>query len=130
MSTPPNHRPPDPSDGSGAPKAPAQISAAAFVEVAASPEFSELTSRFRRFAFPMTAAFLIWYFAYVLASVYAKEFMTQPFLGMQHFNLGHFLGLLQFVTTFLITWLYLRQARTRLDPLATSIREKLEGDAR
>lgn len=130
MSTPHNHQPTAPHDGPGTEKAAAQISAAAFVEVAESPEFCELTSRFRRFAFPMTAAFLIWYFAYVLASVYAKDFMTQPFLGMQHFNLGHFLGLLQFATTFFITWLYLRQARTRLDPLATKIREKLEGDAR
>lgn len=130
MSTPPSNPPTDPPERADAHGGPAQIPAAAFVEVAKSPEFEELQRRFRNFAFPMTAAFLVWYFAYVLMSVYAKEFMTQPFLGMQYFNVGHFLGLLQFVTTFFITWLYLRQARTRLDPLATQIREKLEGDAR
>lgn len=129
MSTPPNNTQKDPSQddaGHGG----QQIPAEAFVEVAASPEFHELQRRFRAFAFPMTAAFLVWYFAYVLASVYAKEFMTQSFLGLQYFNVGHFLGLLQFVTTFLITWLYLRQAKRRLDPLATQIREQLEGVAR
>ena len=50
--------------------------------------------------------------------------------GEKRHGIGHFLGLMQFVTTFLITWLYLRQAKTRLDPLATQIREQLEGDAR
>ncbi|QIK73059.1 DUF485 domain-containing protein [Propioniciclava coleopterorum] len=130
MSTPPSNPPTDPPERADAHGASSEIPAAAFVEVAQSPEFEELQRRFRNFAFPMTAAFLVWYFAYVLMSVYAKDFMTQSFLGMQYFNVGHFLGLLQFVTTFLITWLYLRQAKTRLDPLATQIREKLEGDAR
>jgi len=37
---------------------------------------------------------------------------------------------MQFVTTFLITWLYIRHAGKNLDPLAASLREKLEGDAR
>ncbi len=129
MSTPPSNTPSDPPKEHAA-HGGAEIPGEAFVEVAASPEFRELQRRFRNFAFPMTAAFLVWYFAYVLASVYAKDFMTQPFLGMQYFNIGHFLGLMQFVTTFLITWLYLRQAKTRLDPLATQIREQLEGDAR
>jgi uncharacterized membrane protein (DUF485 family) len=36
-------------------------------------------------------------------------------------------GLLQFVSTALITWLYVRHANTKLDPLATEIREDLEG---
>ncbi len=128
MSTPPSNQP-DPPQGTDA-RGTGEIPAAAFVEVAQSPEFHELERRFRNFAFPMTAAFLIWYFGYVLMSVFAKGFMSQPFLGMQYFNMGHFLGLLQFVTTFLITWLYLRHARTKLDPLATQIREQLEGEAR
>lgn len=107
-----------------------KISEEAFIEVQNSEEFDRLRKTFRGFAFPMTIAFLVWYFAYVLASVYAKAFMSQPFLGMTHFNLGHFLGLMQFVTTFVITWLYLRHARTKVDPIATSIRERLEGAAR
>ena len=99
-------------------------------EMSQSPQFKELQRRFRTFAFPMTAAFLIWYFAYVLMSVYARDFMSTPLAGMQYFNIGHLLGLLQFVTTFGITWLYLRQAKTRLDPLANEIRDQLEGGAR
>jgi uncharacterized membrane protein (DUF485 family) len=103
-------------------------SASAFQQVQASPEFAELRSRFRRFAFPMTAAFLVWYFAYVLLSTYAESFMNIRMFG--NVSLGILLGLLQFVTTFLITWLYIRHANKNLDPLAASLRDKLEGDAR
>ena len=37
------------------------------------------------------------------------------------------LGLAQFVTTFLITWLYVRHANRNLDPLAGQLRDELEG---
>lgn len=107
---------------------PAPLSASAFQEVQASAEFSELRSRFRRFAFPMTAAFLVWYFAYVVLSTYAESFMNTRVFG--NVSLGIVLGLLQFVTTFLITWLYIRHANKNLDPIATKLREKLEGSAR
>ena len=103
-------------------------SASAFQEVQASPEFAELRSKFRRFAFPMTAAFLVWYFAYVLLSTYAESFMNIRVFG--NVSLGILLGLMQFVTTFLITWLYIRHANKNLDPLAAALRDKLEGDAR
>lgn len=107
---------------------PTPLSASAFQEVQASAEFIELRSRFRRFAFPMTAAFLIWYFAYVLLSTYAESFMNIRVFG--NVSLGILLGLLQFLTTFIITWVYIRHANKNLDPLATKLREKLEGGAR
>jgi uncharacterized membrane protein (DUF485 family) len=107
---------------------PASPSASAFQDVQVSPEFVELRSRFRRFAFPMTAAFLVWYFVYVLLSTYAESFMNIRVFG--NVSLGILLGLMQFATTFLITWLYIRHANKNLDPLAASLREKLEGGAR
>ena len=99
------------------------------MEVKSSAEFETLRRTFRRFAFPMTAAFLLWYFAYVLLSVYAKDFMSTPVLG-ENFNLGHLLGLFQFLTTFAITWLYIKHANDKVDPLAGEIRTRLEGGAR
>lgn len=121
---PPSHNP-LPALGGG--QAKPKISEQAFIEVQESEEFDQLRKTFRGFAFPMTIAFLIWYFAYVLASVYAKDFMSQPFLGLPHFNLGHFLGLMQFVSTFVITALYIRHANSKLDPISSRIRERLEG---
>ena len=98
----------------------------AFIEVQASPEFIELKRRFRNFAFPLTALFLAWYFGYVLLSVYAKPLMSSN-VGLGNVNLGHVLGLLQFATTFFITWLYLRHMRRHIDPIASELRAKLEG---
>lgn len=101
-----------------------QPTRAEFVEAARSPEFAELRTNFRKFAFPMTVAFLVWYFLFVLMSVYAAEFMSIKVFG--NINIGLLFGLLQFVTTFLLTWLYIRHANRKLDPIATRIRTRLE----
>ena len=42
-------------------------------------------------------------------------------------TIGLLLGLLQFVTTFLITWMYIRHANKNLDPIASKLRAELEG---
>jgi uncharacterized membrane protein (DUF485 family) len=97
----------------------------AYVKAQVSPQFQELRKRYRGFSFPMTVAFLVWYFAFVLMSVFAPEWMAEPVWG--NVNRGIVFGLLQFVSTGLITWLYVRHANKKLDPLATEIREELEG---
>lgn len=93
-------------------------------EVQAGPEFTELRRRLRRFVFPMTAAFLVWYLVFVLLADYAPEFMSQRVAG--NITLGLVLGLGQFASTFLITFLYVRHADRRIDPLADRIRHDLE----
>ena len=97
-----------------------------YVEVQQSEDFSLLRRSFRGFAIPMTIAFLVWYFAYVLLSTYAEGLMATPLLG--NLNLGIVLGLSQFVMTFLITWLYIRLANKSLDPISARLRDQLEGD--
>ena len=92
-----------------------------------SPEFQELRSRLRRFVFPMTAFFLIWYATYVLLGAFAHDFMAIKVIG--NVNVGLLLGLGQFVTTFVITGLYVRFANKELDPRAEAIRSKLESEA-
>jgi uncharacterized membrane protein (DUF485 family) len=96
--------------------------------VHASPDFAELRRRLRGFVFPMTALFLLWYVLYVLLADYAHGFMTTKVVG--NINVGLVLGLLQFVSTFVITGLYVRFANRRLDPPAQKIREQVEGMAR
>jgi uncharacterized membrane protein (DUF485 family) len=90
----------------------------------ASPEFVELKQRFRRFAFPMTVAFLAWYLLYVLLSTYAPDLMSTRVFG--NVNLGIVLGLAQFVTTFVITHLYVAHANKRTDPISDEMRNRLE----
>lgn len=90
-----------------------------------SAEFTELRRRLRGFVFPMTVAFLAWYLLYVLLSDYAHDFMSTKVVG--NINIGLVFGLLQFVSTFLITSLYVRHANRKLDPVAEKIRGDIEG---
>lgn len=95
-----------------------------YVEVARTPEFDALRRALRRFVFPVSAAFLVWYALYVLLSAYARDFMSTKVVG--HINIALIFGLLQFVSTFLIAWLYARYADRRVDPLADELRAKIE----
>ena len=98
-----------------------------YLAVQASPEFQELRNRLRRFVFPMSALFMIWYFVYVLLGAFAHDFMAITLWG--NVNVGLLIGLGQFVSTFIITGLYVRFANRELDPRAEAIRAELEGEA-
>jgi uncharacterized membrane protein (DUF485 family) len=93
----------------------------------ADPRFRELRRRFRNFVFPMTVAFLSWYLLYVLLSAFGRGFMDTKVVG--NLNVAFFFGLLQFVSTFVIAWVYSRFADRRLDPLGAELRTELEGGA-
>ncbi|MFN8226867.1 MAG: DUF485 domain-containing protein [Mycobacterium sp.] len=101
---------------------------AQFLATQASPEFQELRTRLRRFVFPMTAFFLLWYGLYVLLGAFAHDFMAAKVFG--NVNVGLLIGLGQFLSTFVITGLYVRFANRELDPRAAAIRAQLEGDVR
>jgi uncharacterized membrane protein (DUF485 family) len=95
-------------------------------KVQASPEFRELRRRLRVFVFPVSALFLLWYLLYVLLADYATGFMSTKLFG--NINVGLVFGLLQFVSTFVITGFYVRYANRKLDPLADKLRHDIEGD--
>jgi uncharacterized membrane protein (DUF485 family) len=94
------------------------------LEVQASSDFQELRRRFRGWVFPMTVVFLSWYLLYVVASGWARDFLGQQVWG--NINVAYIFGLLQFVSTFLIAWLYERHMNRRVDPLADQIAKEIE----
>lgn len=96
-----------------------------YVSVQQSPEFVGLRRTLRGFVFPMTIAFIVWYALYVVLSAYARDFMGTKVVG--NINIALIFGLLQFVTTFLIAWLYARFASRKLDPVADAIRARMTG---
>lgn len=96
-----------------------------YLKAQASPEFAELRAKFRGWVFPVTVAFLTWYLLYIVMSAWATDFMSQTVVG--NINVAFVFGLLQFVTTFLITWLYMRHMNRHVDPLADVIQRDLEG---
>ena len=108
--------PPEPTGSGGEPD---------WERIDAEPEFQELKRRLRSFVFPMTGLFLAWYLLYVLMASYAPAFMAIKLVG--NINVGLVFGLLQFVSTGLITFLYIRFADRRLDPLVADLRTEVEG---
>jgi uncharacterized membrane protein (DUF485 family) len=97
------------------------------IDAQRSADFIQLKKRFRAFVFPMTLVFLGWYLLYVIASGWARDFMGHKLLG--NINVGYIFGLLQFVSTFLIAWLYERHMDNTVDPIAARVRDGLEGRA-
>lgn len=91
-----------------------------------SKEFHELRRRLASFVLPISAAFLLWYVLYVLLATYAHDFMSHKLFG--NINVALVLGLGQFVTTFAITWAYVRFANRTIDPMATDLRQSIEAD--
>jgi uncharacterized membrane protein (DUF485 family) len=84
-------------------------------------EFQELRRRYRGFAFPATVAFLVWYLLFVIMSNWATGFMSIKLVG--NINVALVFGLLQFLTTFVLAWLYSRYSTAKLDPLARQLDE-------
>ncbi len=95
-----------------------------YERIARTPEFSELRRRYRAFAIPATVAFLVWYLLYVVMSMFASGFMGTRIVG--NINVALIFGLLQFVTTFLLAWLYSRYSARHLDPLARDLTDDFE----
>lgn len=95
-----------------------------WADMQASAEFQELKRRFRRFAFPLTVAFLLWYFLYVALTAFAREWVSTPVIG--NINIAFILGVLQFVTTFVIMWQYERYSSNKLDALSDELRDKAD----
>ncbi|TDC32345.1 DUF485 domain-containing protein [Micromonospora sp. 15K316] len=103
--------------------APAASTPDRYLAVQRSDEFAGLRRALRGFVFPMTVAFFLWYALYVILSAYARDFMGTKLFG--NINVALIFGLLQFVSTFLIAWLYSRHADRKIDPVADRIRDEI-----
>ena len=81
-----------------------------YEEMQASPEFKALRNRWRRYIFLMSGLFLAWFLVYVLLADFAPSVVNAR-IGGTNFTVGLLLGLLQFVSTFVITVLYVAVRR-------------------
>ena len=69
---------------------------------------------------------MAWYITYVICNNWARDFMNTRVIG--HVNVAVVFGLLQFLSTFVIAYLYSRHANRSLDPLATKLRNRFENE--
>jgi uncharacterized membrane protein (DUF485 family) len=98
----------------------AAAAADVYLEVQRSAAFQEVRRRYRRFVVPAVALFLSWYVGYVVAATTAPGLMARPVAGAV--NVAMLAGLGQFLTTFVLTWAYARNARLRRDRAALELR--------
>jgi uncharacterized membrane protein (DUF485 family) len=89
-----------------------------------SEEFKTLKGRFRRFSFPMTIAFLAWYFIFVLLMTFARDWVSTPVFG--NINIAMVLALLQFVSTLVIVIAYDMYSHRKLDGIREDLRQQVE----
>jgi uncharacterized membrane protein (DUF485 family) len=89
---------------------------------ARSPEFQELVRRRRSFVVPVLTFVFIWYFGFIALAGYAPDFMGERLID--GFTVGYLLALSQFVLSWVLGWLYLRQSDRVFDPLAKRAAER------
>ena len=107
--------------GTAAPGAPGASDAAeVYLAVQSSEDFDRIRRGYRGFVLPATLAFLGWYLLYLVAQAAAPALMLRQVAGP--LNVAWLLALGQFASTFLLTWLYARNARTRRDRAALELR--------
>ena len=87
------------------------------------PEMVELEARHRRFVWPATIFFLVYYLALNVLAGTSPDLMGTKLFG--EFTFGYLFALSQFLMAFVVAWVYARWAARRIDPLATDLREKL-----
>ena len=87
------------------------------------PEMVELERRHQRFVWPVTIFFLVYYLSLPILAGVAPDLMGTKVFG--NFTVGYLFALSQFLMAFVVAWWYSRWASSRMDPLATDLREKL-----
>jgi uncharacterized membrane protein (DUF485 family) len=116
-----NDREPSRSPTTG--RLPADEAVTATEAVGRDPEMVELEQRHRRFVWPITVFFLVYYLALPIIAGAAPDLMGTKVFG--EFTFGYLFALSQFLMAFVVAWVYSRWAASRIDPLATDLRQKL-----
>ena len=116
-----DHRDPSRSPTTG--RMPLEEAVTATEAVGKDPEMAELEHRHQRFVWPVTIFFLVYYLSLPILAGVAPDLMGTKVFGQ--FTFGYLFALSQFLMAFVVAWLYARWASSRMDPLATDLREKL-----
>jgi len=99
-----------------------------YVAIHDSTQFNALRQQYRRFTAPASVVFIGWWALVILLGAYAPGFYRQTVIASV--NVGMLAVLGTFVLVLVIAAMYLRHARTQLDPLADRIRAEFEGGSR
>jgi uncharacterized membrane protein (DUF485 family) len=84
------------------------------------PALDELASRRFRVALVLTGAMMVIYFGFILLVAFGKSFLGN--LVTDGLSLGILLGVLVILSTWVLTWIYVRWANRTYEPAADRLR--------
>jgi uncharacterized membrane protein (DUF485 family) len=82
--------------------------------VEGSEEFHELTATRRRIVAPLLGLFVVWFGGFLVLSAYARGFMAETIY--RGFTVAYATALSLVLMTWLIAFIYIRTARSSVDP--------------
>jgi uncharacterized membrane protein (DUF485 family) len=100
------------------------LSQAEWEKLSQDPDFQALYKKKMGFIIPATIFFLVYYFALPISVGYFTNFMETKIIG--DINLAYLFALSEFVMAWVITWLYVNQAK-KWDVEAAAIVAKVKG---
>jgi len=87
------------------------------------PNFQELVSKRSKFAWTLTAAMLVVYFAFILTIAFNPSTLGTPLSDNTVTTVGIPVGIAIIVFAFALTGIYVRRANSEFDDLTTKIKE-------
>jgi uncharacterized membrane protein (DUF485 family) len=79
-----------------------------------SEQFQELAARRRRVVRPLLIVFVVWYGGFLVLTAYARDFMAETIY--RGFTVAYAAAFSLIVMTWLLAFIYVRSARTSIDP--------------
>ena len=88
------------------------------------PNFQELVTKRSKFAWTLTAAMLVVYFAFILTIAFDPSALGTPLGDDTVTTVGIPVGMAIIVFAFVLTGIYVRRANSEFDALTAKIKEK------
>lgn len=93
--------------------------------ILANPKFQELVDKRSSYAWTLSIAMLVIYFAFILIVAFGKGLLAAP-IGGATMTWGIPIGVGVIISAFVLTGLYVRRANTEFDELNRQIMENLK----
>jgi cation/acetate symporter len=97
------------------------MSSAMYERMRANPKFQELVTRRGRFAWTLATIVLAGFYGFVMLVAFNPGALAQPVVEGSTLTVGVALGLLMFVSFWILTALYVRRANGEFDALTAQI---------
>ena len=92
------------------------------------PNFIELTSKRSSFAWTLTIAMLVVYFAFILTIAFDPSALGTPLGSNTVTTVGIPVGIAVIVFAFALTGIYVKRANTEFDKLTKKIKDSMKGE--